>query len=44
MQVAQNQQASSEDKVKAVLCLGEIGTLTDLSQIQNIMETLSALF
>lgn len=37
MQVAQNPQASEEDKVRAVLCIGEIGSVKDLSGMANTM-------
>jgi len=40
----QNQGTSDNDKVKATLCLGEIGIFKDLSQIQNLIETISGMF
>jgi len=42
--VTQRQSATPEDKVRGVLCVGEIGTLIDLSVVPNIMEILSSLF
>jgi len=30
--------------VRAVLCIGEIGSLKDLSKMENTMQTISALF
>lgn len=43
-QTIQNQQANDDERVKATLCLGEIGIYKDLSQIQNIIQIISSLF
>jgi hypothetical protein len=40
----QSPQTSDDDKVKATLCLGEIGVFKDLSSIKNIIGTISKLF
>ena len=36
-QTIQNNGANDDDRVKATLCLGEIGICKDLSQINNII-------
>lgn len=43
-QVVQSKTVSADDKVKATLCLGEIGIFKDLSQIKDVIVTISSLF
>ena len=44
LKTIQNKNASEDDLVKAILCLGEIGATKDLSKMQNIMQLMSGLF
>ena len=36
--------ADPQNQIKGVLCLGELGKLTDLSKVGNMVEQVSALF
>jgi hypothetical protein len=42
--VIQNSGSGDEEKVKAALTFGEIGTFKDMSKLNGVMDTISKLF
>jgi len=42
--IASQHQGKEDQVVKAILCLGEIGTFKDLSKVDKIMEVVRKLF